>query len=122
MSRRILLDQGVPYSTARHLKEAGWDVVHTVDLEMSRAADREIIEYAQQEKRICVTLDSDFHTILAVNGMDSPSVVRIRQEGLRGDDMANLLKQVWVQIESQLEAGSLVTVTDEAIRIRKLPV
>ncbi len=97
-------------------------MVHTVDLEMNRATDREIIEYAKKEKRICVTLDSDFHTILAVNGMDSPSAVRIRQEGLRGADMANLLKQVWVQIESQLSAGSLITVTDEAIRIRKLPV
>lgn len=122
MSRRVLLDQGIPYSTARYLKEAGWDAAHTVDLDMSRATDREIIAYAQKEKRICVTLDSDFHTILAVNGMDSPSVVRIRQEGLRGVDVANLLKQVWVQIESQLEAGSLVTVTDETIRIRKLPV
>ena len=106
----------------KHLKDTGWDVVHTIDVDMSRATDREIIDYAQREKRICITLDSDFHTILAVNGMDSPSVIRVRQEGLRGVDMANLLKQVCVQIESQLEAGSLVTVTDDAIRIRKLPV
>lgn len=122
MSRKVLLDQGIPYSTTQHLKDAGWDVVHTVDLDMSRATDREIINYAQQEGRICITLDSDFHTILAVNGMDGPSVVRVRQERLCGVNMAKLLKQIWVQIESQLEAGSVVTVTDEAIRIRKLPV
>lgn len=122
MSQRILLDQGIPYSTMKLLKEAGWDVVHTVDIDMSRATDREIIEYAQREKRICITLDADFHTILAVNGMSSPSVIRVRQEGLRGVDMANLLKQIWAQIESQLEASALITVTDDAIRIRKLPV
>lgn len=122
MSRKVLLDQGIPYSTTKYLKDDGWDAAHTVDIDMSRATDREIIHYAQQQKRVCITLDSDFHTILAVNGMDSPSIVRVRQEGLRGVDMAKLLKQVWVQIESQLEAGSLVTITDEAIRIRKLPV
>jgi hypothetical protein len=34
---------------------------------------------------IC-TLDADFHSILAVAGAASPSVVRIRQQGLRGAD------------------------------------
>ncbi len=122
MSRKVLLDQGIPYSTTKHLNDAGWDAVHTVDVDMSRATDREIIGYAQREKRVCITLDSDFHTILAVNGMDSPSVIRVRQEGLRSVDMASLIKQVWIQIETQLETGCMVTVTDEAIRIRRLPV
>lgn len=122
MSPKVLLDQGIPHSTAKHLQNAGWDAVHTVDVDMSRATDREIIDYALQHNRICITLDSDFHTILAVNGMSSPSVIRVRQEGLRSVDMAELLKQVWLKIAPQLEAGALVTITDEAIRIRKLPV
>jgi predicted nuclease of predicted toxin-antitoxin system len=119
---RVVLDQGLPYSTTRHLNQCGWDAVHVVDLEMSRATDREIIHYALKEKRICITLDSDFHTILAVNRMRSPSVVRIRQEGLNGFDMANLIKRVWTQISSQLEQGALATVTEDTVRIRKLPV
>lgn len=122
MIRKVLLDQGIPYSTAQILKDAGWDVEHTVDIDMTRSTDLEIINYAKQEGRVCITLDSDFHTILAVNGMHGPSVVRIRKEGLRGEDMAKLLKQIWVQIDSHLETGSVVTVTEDAIRIRKLPV
>lgn len=118
----MLLDQGIPYSTTQHLKDAGWDAIHTVDIHMSHATDRAIIDYARREHRICITLDSDFHAILAVNGMNRPSVIRVRQEGLRGVDMANLLKQVCSKIESQLNTGCLVTVTDEAIRIRKLPI
>lgn len=122
MILKVLLDQGIPYSTVDHLKSREWDVVHTVDVGLSRATDREIIEYARKEGRVCITLDSDFHTILAVNGMNGPSAIRIRQERLNGLDMARLLRQVLSQIRVQLESGCLVTVTDEAIRIRKLPV
>lgn len=80
----ILLDQGLPRTAAKILKEKGWDVLHTGDIGLSRASDNEILEYARAEKRVIVTLDADFHAILAVANDSEPSVVRIRQEGLKG--------------------------------------
>ena len=40
-----------------------------------------------------VTLDSDFYRLLAISGASAPSVMRIRREGLRGPDVAALIRQ-----------------------------
>ena len=118
---RLLLDQGLPRSTVHHLDDLSIDVCHVADLGHSRATDPEIIELARDQGRLIVTLDSDFHRLLAVSGASSPSVIRIRQEGLRGPDIAALVHQVLEQVGNQLERGSMVTVTESAIRLHKLP-
>ncbi len=119
---RILLDQGLPRSAVKILGIQGWDVLHTGDIDLSSASDREIIEYARKEDRIVITLDADFHAILAVENAREPSVIRIRQEGLRGDALAELIEKIWPKIQSQLETGALVTVTEKSIRVRKIPI
>lgn len=119
---KVFLDQGLPYSTTQYLKEAGWDVVHAVDLGMERATDRAIIDYARENNCCCITLDADFHSIIAVDNAEKPSVIRIRQEGLKAKDVAELLMSIWAGIESALATGSLVTVTDKSVRVRYLPI
>jgi predicted nuclease of predicted toxin-antitoxin system len=118
----ILLDQGLPRSASSLLRDEGWDVVHTGDIGLSRATDREILDFARTEQRVIVTLDSDFHTILAVTNASSPSVIRLRLEGLRGPDLALLIRKIWPKIEPQLKKGAMVTVSESAIRIRNIPV
>ncbi len=118
---RLLLDQGLPRSSAEILRNKGWDIQHTGEIGMSRATDRQILEYARDEQRIVITLDSDFHAILAVENLDSPSVARIRQEGLRGPELAELVEKIWSKIGQQLENGAMATITEKAIRIRKIP-
>lgn len=119
---RLLLDQGLPYSTARLLTETGWDVVHVRDIDMQRASDQAILDYAREHHRICVTLDADFHSLLALQRVDSPSVIRIRQEGLKGTDAAQLLRAIWPVINTKIQQGAMVTVTAQNIRIRYLPI
>ena len=90
---RILLDQGLQRSTATILRERNWDVLHTGDVELSRATDRQILEYARENKMIVITLDSDFHSILAVENASSPSVIRIRREGMKGEYLSELIEE-----------------------------
>ncbi len=80
---KILLDQGLPRTAAALLREAGWDVQHVSERGMSQAADSAIIDLARMEQRMVVTLDADFHALLAVSGANRPSVLRIRDEGLK---------------------------------------
>ena len=109
-------------SAGTALGDEGWDVVHTGDIGLSRSTDAQILEYARREGRVIITLDSDFHTILALTNASAPSVIRIRLEGLKGPDLAFLLKRIWPKVEPQIKKGAMVSVTDVGIRIRNIPV
>jgi predicted nuclease of predicted toxin-antitoxin system len=119
---RLLLDQGLPRSTAKLLSDAGWDVAHVGDIGLSRAEDLRILEHARQDNRICVTLDADFHSLLATSEAKSPSVVRIRREGLNGKAICDLLLKIWPRIETAVNEGALVTITERSVRVRALPI
>jgi predicted nuclease of predicted toxin-antitoxin system len=68
-----------------------------------------------------VTLDADFHALLALSGAQFPSVIRIRIEGLKAGALAILLSQVLVEWGNSLELGAVVTVNKERMRMRRLP-
>lgn len=119
---KVLLDQGLPRSSVIWLRQAGWDAVHVYEMGLSRARDKDILDYARAERRTCITLNADFHAIVAVANDTAPSVIRLRLEGLRGQGLAELILRIWPQIESQVRHGALVTVTTKAIRVRVLPI
>lgn len=118
---KLLLDQGLPRSTASFLRSEGIDAIHVGELGLSTAKDSEILEVGQTQERIIVTLDADFHALLAFSGASGPSVIRIRIEGLRGQESANLILQVFNEIEEELDRGIVVTVQDGRLRFRSLP-
>jgi predicted nuclease of predicted toxin-antitoxin system len=76
--KRLLLGQGLPRSAAALLTQAARDAVHLSDIGMSQADDRDIFQRGRAERRIGVTLDADFHSLLAINGEPACSVIRIR--------------------------------------------
>lgn len=119
---RILLDQGLPRSTVSHLNATGCDAIHLGDIGMSRATDREILQYAEKDNRVIATLDSDFHALLALSNARTPSVIRIRCEGLGGPEVAKLLVQIWSKSQGAIQQGAMVTVTENKIRVRYLPI
>ena len=118
---RWLLDQGVPRSTVSLLAARGQDVVHVADVAMSAAPDIAIIEHAFSDDRIVVTFDADFHAILAVSGKVKPTVIRIREEGLKGPQICALLFSVLTKFQEDLERGCVMTNVDGKVRLRALP-
>lgn len=119
---RLLLDQGLPRSAAGILCADGWDVVHVGDCGLAMATDARILDVAKSEQRHVVTLDADFHSILAISGAASPSVLRLRIEGLKGDDLARLLQRLWPRISLSMSGGAMVTATHQTVRVKHLPV
>ena len=102
---RLLLDQGLARGAAADLCAAGLDTLHVADIGFATAPDADILTLAVREQRVVVTLDADFHRLLAESGADRPSVIRIRRKGLRGDALAALLIRVIGQVHDQLCAG-----------------
>ena len=87
---KLLLDHGLPRSSAEWLRQAGINTVHVGELGFSAAEDAAILQLGRDQNRAVVTLDADFHTLLASSGASSPSFIRIRIEGLSAEDLANL--------------------------------
>lgn len=85
---RFFLDQGMPRSTVDELLDRGFEAEHVGQLGMARALDEEILEAASNRDAVVVTLDADFHTLLATANATTPSVIRMRIEGLKGKDVA----------------------------------
>ncbi len=118
---KLLLDQGLPRTAANLLSANGIDTVHVGDIGMGTADDSEILTYGQIENRIIVTLDADFHTLLALSNAIAPSVVRIRIEGLKAEGLVKVIDKVLEEWEEELELGAVITVDTKRIRMRRLP-
>ncbi len=88
---------------------------------MSAADDTDILQRARDDERVVVTLDADFHTLLALSAATSPSVIRIRIERLRAQALTNLLLTVIGEVAEDLEQGVVVTVEPSRVRLRRLP-
>jgi predicted nuclease of predicted toxin-antitoxin system len=78
---RLVLDQGIPRDAATGLRALGYECMHAGEIGMSRSADDAILAWSLGKNAIVVTLDADFHSILAVSGASGPSVIRLRIQG-----------------------------------------
>jgi predicted nuclease of predicted toxin-antitoxin system len=63
-SLKFLLDADTPRSSIDVIRNMGFDVEDVRNIGMRSAKDREIIEYALNNKRIIVTRDTDFGEVL----------------------------------------------------------
>ena len=119
--KRILLDQGLAPHAAAILREQGFDAVHVADIGMYRADDAEILQFARDDSRVCITLDHDFHSHLAATGHGRPSVVLLRVQGLDAVGQAALIRSVYLQCEAALSEGAAISADGATVRIRRLP-
>jgi predicted nuclease of predicted toxin-antitoxin system len=87
---KLLLDQGLPRSTPAWLSQAGIDAIHVAEIGLATATNANILQKAKTQGRVVVTLDADFHTLLALTQATSPSVIRIRLEKLRAQALSQL--------------------------------
>jgi len=89
---------------------------------MQAASDEEIFDHAAQDDRVVVSADTDFGTLLATRKQISPSVILFRHGSQhRPADQVVLVEANLPQIVDALEAGSLVVIQPDRVRIRALP-
>ena len=117
----ILLDQGLAPRTAVLLGKCGIDATHVSEIGMAEAEDIEILDAARRLGRVCVTLDHDFHTHLAIAGQGRPSVILLRVEGLNAEEQSQLIVSICAQCEAALAEGAAISADRKGIRVRSLP-
>jgi predicted nuclease of predicted toxin-antitoxin system len=119
---RLVLDQGVPRDAAALLRSLGHDCIHVGEIGMSKAADEEILAFSLGRNAVVVTLDADFHAIVAVSGAQGPSVIRMRLQGLGAPEVVEAVGRVLASFEAELKCGSLITVKTRKTTCHRLPI
>jgi predicted nuclease of predicted toxin-antitoxin system len=79
------------------------------------------LEYARQRGLIVVTLDADFHMLLASTGAVSPSVIRLRRQRLKAEQAAIAIQAVLERGHEILDSGAVASATKTFIRFKRLP-
>ena len=78
-----------------HLRAAGHDAVHAVDLGLARSSDNELLTVARREERVIITADLDYPRLIALEQADRPGVILFRGGAYSDREMLALLDRVW---------------------------
>jgi predicted nuclease of predicted toxin-antitoxin system len=80
--KKFKIDENLPVEIAQLLRTAGYDAMTVKEQQLSGAPDSEIASICQQEKRILVTLDTDFADICTYppNQFDGLIVLRLKRQ------------------------------------------
>lgn len=118
---RFLVDNLSPV-LAEILRTAGHDVSHVREIGLQAAADELVLARAEAEQRVVVSADTDFGALLSRSGARFPSLLLIRRlVGRRAAEQAATILANLPTVADDLEAGAVVVLTDDWVRIRRLP-
>jgi len=120
---KFLIDNALSPLLADELNGAGFDAVHVRDINLHTSTDEEVFAWAAKEKRIIISADTDFGTILALRQEISPSVILFRRgTPRRPQGQAKVLLANLPSIQKLLEKGCVVVFDQDRMRIRQLPI
>jgi predicted nuclease of predicted toxin-antitoxin system len=119
---KFLIDNNLSPLLAESLKAAGHEAAHVRDLGLQAATDAVVLEHARSQGEVLASADTDFGALLARSGARSPSVLLIRRlAGRRAAEQSAIILANLRDVADDLEAGAVVVLGEESIRIRRLP-
>jgi predicted nuclease of predicted toxin-antitoxin system len=121
-SLSLLADVHISPLTVAALRSQGYDIVRSTDLLPATAADAEILEFARVEGKVVLTQDLDFSMLVALSHYGLPSLITLRLSSAKPDVVVQRLLDVLPTVETELTAGAAVTISDDSVRVRKLPI
>jgi predicted nuclease of predicted toxin-antitoxin system len=119
---KFLIDENMPLSFAEILNGMGYDAVHVFEVGLDETDDAIILEHAKQNQQIIITFDLDFSRLVAVGKVQLPSVITFRTDAMTSDFFKQVMTQHLNNLNEALTGGALVTITDQNIRVKRLPV
>ncbi len=119
---KLLADMGISPRVVEDLRRNGMDAVHLADLGLHRMSDGDILKKALQENRVLLTHDLDFGELLAASGENLPSVIIFRLKDMRASNVSRHLSVILGRQTEALNQGAILSVTENKIRIRSLPI
>jgi predicted nuclease of predicted toxin-antitoxin system len=118
---KFLIDECISVRTTELLVAAGHDAIHATHRGLLGKSDDDVLATALDEGRVLISADTDFGELLARAGLALPSVILLRQGNRTPEHRAATLLANLDSVVEDLAAGSIVGLTDDRIRVRRLP-
>lgn len=118
---RILADVHISPRTIEFLNIVGHDTIPVGSVLPVTASDESIIETAVALDRVVLTQDLGFAALLATSGAIRPSIVTLRLDSPRVELVNRALESFLPTVESDIALGVAVTIQDDRMRMRRLP-
>ena len=117
----FLADQDVWKATVDLLRAWGHYVITASEADLARASDEELLTKARNERRLLVTRDSDYGTLVYLGNRPSNGVILLRIEPQAQNEVHKELQRLLdVHTEDELKKA-FCTVETGRHRIRRLP-
>lgn len=116
---QLLADENIQQPIVRFLQERGWDILWIPDEGLSGADDETVFGHAQQSRRALLTYNADFVDVRALDASCHSGIIRLRFSNQRPDFVRPHLLAALEQLRNEDLRDTLVTITDERIRLRK---
>jgi predicted nuclease of predicted toxin-antitoxin system len=108
---RFLIDNALSPVVAEGLRRSGHDTTHVRNHGLAAAEDSLIFDDAFRERRVIVSADTDFGTLLALREAPLPSIVLFRGATPKMPDLqTQLLLANLDEIATMLERGAIVVI------------
>ena len=105
---KLLVDNQLPAALARYMVATGWDCIHVQDVDLDRADDQIIWQYAKERGMTIVTKDEDFQALANRQRTIPPQVVWVRLGNCRKAVLLEAFSRFLPQIRGLLDAGEAV--------------
>jgi len=115
---RFKIDENLSIEVAERLRQDGHDALTVLGQELSGASDRDVASVCQRERRVLVTLDTDFADIRAYPPDEFFGLIVLR---LRRQDRAHVLEvleHLVPLLQSEPLERTLWIVDETRVRIR----
>jgi len=112
---KFIIDAQLPFALSKHLKNKGFDIVHTDDLPNKEyTTDNEIREISVKEQRIVITKDSDFLDSFFVKGIP-PKLLLVSTGNIRNKALFDLFDSNIIKISELFKDYSFVELNNDEI-------
>jgi predicted nuclease of predicted toxin-antitoxin system len=115
---RFLVDRCAGRSLAEWLNSQGHDVLGSRTLGPD-PGDRELLEIASEQGRILITIDTDFGQIIYLHRVAHSGIIRLPDVPSR--TRIPLMEALLRDHSQELEAGAIITIKGQRVRISKSP-
>jgi predicted nuclease of predicted toxin-antitoxin system len=114
---KILVDAGVGRAVTQALEELGHDVSDAA-IRFPRIEDISLLDTANAEERLVITMDKDFGELAFLAGLPHAGILLLRMDDASGAEKAEAVKAIFQKHGDKL-AGAFAVYHKKRLRIRR---